>query len=149
MKSLRLSQLPPDLRRFLQRNTRAFLFGLRKDGSPTGHPMTGIYAQTRLFVNTYRKSAKARNIVRDSRTCYLVVNGYDAEKVYGVAVKGEARILEEGRIPGRRDEPGNTTTERIGPDVRQLLRSGKRVFVEVIPSEAGFIHNVRRVSENA
>jgi general stress protein 26 len=107
MKSRGMSQLPLDLQRFLESNTRAFLFGLRKDGSPTGHPMTGIYAQARLFVNTYRKSAKARNIARDSRACYLVVNGYDAEKVYGVAVKGEARILEEGRIPGRRDAAGH------------------------------------------
>jgi hypothetical protein len=53
---------------FLREHTRTFLVTLRPDGAPTCHPMVGFWQDGALWLNTYRKSAKARNLMRSPRT---------------------------------------------------------------------------------
>src|SRR5262249_59829875 len=57
----RAMTIPDDVAAFLGRHTRAFLLTRRRDGSPTIHPMTAFFADGRVTMTTYRKSAKARN----------------------------------------------------------------------------------------
>src|SRR5215472_8052093 len=76
----------------LARSTRAFLISLRRDGSPTAHPMTGLSGDGRMLFNTYRKSAKARNLERDPRAAVVVVDGYADPAPQAVAVEGEAKL---------------------------------------------------------
>src|SRR5262245_3455254 len=84
--------IPDDVAAFLSRHTRAFLVTRRRDGSPTIHTMTGFFADGRMTMTTYRKSAKARNVERDPRAACLVVNGYGKHDVQAALVRGRGRI---------------------------------------------------------
>ena len=67
----------PEIDAFLKEHRRTFFITIRKDGTPTIHPMTGLYHEGRLRYSSYKTSAKNRNIERDDRVCSLVLNGYD------------------------------------------------------------------------
>ena len=87
-------QLPVDVADFLAAHTRAFLLTRRRDGAPTIHPMTGFFADGRVVFNTYRKSAKTRNVERDARAAVVVVNGYRAkgDPLEAVGLRGSAVV---------------------------------------------------------
>ena len=60
-------RLSDELDAFLRAQRRAYWVTLRRDGSPTAHPMGALYEDGRVLFTSYRKSAKNRNADRDPR----------------------------------------------------------------------------------
>ena len=135
--------IPDDVAAFLGRHTRLFLLTRRRDGAPTIHPMTGFFADGRVTMSTYRKSAKARNVERDPRAACLVVNGYGKDDVRGVLVRGRGS-LRQATMPA----PATGTSEApkvsgsVAARVADRMASGKRVFLDVEPDEAAFVQRL-------
>jgi hypothetical protein len=67
---------------------RAFLVGLRSDGSPTCHPMTAGGADGEVRFNTYRKSAKAQNFLRDPRVAVVLLDDWTDPPSAAVVMAG-------------------------------------------------------------
>jgi hypothetical protein len=136
--------IPDDVAAFLGRHTRVFLLTRRRDGSPTIHPMTAFFADGRVTMTTYRKSAKARNVERDERAACLVVNGYGKDDVRAVLVRGRGRLRQAtlAALPtAEREEPkvsGDVTAR-----VAARMASGKRVFLDVEPDRVDGVQRLR------
>jgi PPOX class probable F420-dependent enzyme len=131
--------IPPRAEQFLRGHTRAFLVTVRPDGTPGCHAMVGLWHEGGLHLNTYRKSAKARNVARDPRVACVVVTDDDDPRFRGVVLRGRAEILTSiapgtGRAPR---PPG------VGDDVTRLvaarLAEGKRVVIRVVPDEVRLV----------
>jgi len=123
------------LSRFLDEHHRAFLVTLRPDGAPTAHPMGLIPRDGSIYFNTYRKSAKVRNLERDPRVCCLAVSPDDDPHFAAVAVMGRAGPVPAEAVPESLLSGGSGST--MGAEdlerVRARLRTGKRVYLEVHP----------------
>src|SRR5262245_57444896 len=134
--------IPDDVAAFLARYTRMFLLTRRRDGSPTIHPMTAFFADGRVTMTTYRKSAKARNVERDARAGCLVVNGYGEDDVQAVLVRGRGAIRSGAMTPptGRSEAP--KVSEGIAERVAERMASGKRVFLDVEPDAVAFVQRL-------
>ena len=136
--------IPDDVAAFLGRHTRVFLLTRRRDGSPTIHPMTAFFADGRVTMTTYRKSAKARNVERDERAACLVVNGYGKDDVRAVLVRGRGRLRQatfDALPTAGREEPkvsGDVTAR-----VAARMASGKRVFLDVEPDRVDGVQRLR------
>ena len=154
------SRIPEDARRFMENNRRTFMITLRKDGSPTGHPMAGFFGGS-LYLNMYGASVKARNLGRDNRICCVVTNPSDAEPFQAAVYKGTARALpvEEvfadnvptglawARNPssqGSQEQPDIPPEDqrKIG-DTAGRVKRGRRVIYEITPEEVGMIEELR------
>ncbi len=133
---------------FLRLHNRVLLLARRADGSPTGWPMTGIYADGILQFSTYRKSAKVRMIAADPRVCCLVTarEGLGERRV--LEYVGTAAVDTEVReMPSRAQAPGataaptaiGTVPEEIGQRAQDRLASGKRCLIRVAPLRVGFL----------
>jgi pyridoxamine 5'-phosphate oxidase-like protein len=132
--------IPDDVAAFLGRHTRMFLLTRRRDGAPTIHPMTGFFADGRVTMTTYRKSAKARNVARDERASCLVVNGYGREDVQGALVRGRGRLREGAMVaPGASASAVPKVSDSVTARVADRMASGKRVLLDVEPDEARFV----------
>lgn len=135
--------ISPDVETFLKAHTRTFILTLRKDGSPTGHPMTGWYDEGRMRVTTYRKSHKTRNAQRDERTSWVVLNGYDSDDdLRAVQFKGVNRVVEATQMPSQAGVRQGVSTG-LSSRTEERLKSGKRIVLEVTPNETGFLEEVR------
>jgi hypothetical protein len=130
---------------FLQAHRRAYWVTLRRDGSPTAHPMGALYEDGRLLFTSYRESAKNRNVDRDPRSCVVLASDYDydadAESLEAVTLKGFARVL-EGAPPPRLllEQSGEAGPGRAVA----AIEAGRRSVIEIVPSEvAAFSGRVR------
>src|SRR5262245_60299068 len=142
--------IPDDVAAFLGRHTRAFLLTRRRDGSPTIHPMTAFFADGRMTMSTYRKSAKARNVERDERAACLVVNGYGKDDVSAVLVRGRGRLRQAtmAAMPtAERSEPDASPPPKVSDDVTARvaarMASGKRIFLDVEPDRVDGVQRLR------
>ena len=131
MKSEPPEALPAEVREHLEEHSRSFLLTLRADGSPTAHPMTALVEEGGLVFNTYRKSAKARNVERDPRVGVVLLDGYDAaagEGRRGYALAGEGEV---GRVEGPVERQGAGAEVAPGQQerVNERLREGKRILI--------------------
>ena len=132
--------IPDDVAAFVARYTRMFLLTRRPDGAPTIHPMTGFFADGRVTMTTYRKSAKARNVVRDERASCLVVNGYGHADVRGALVRGRGRLREGSMaVPADSASAAPKISDGVTARVAERMASGKRVFLDVEPDDARFV----------
>jgi len=133
-------QLPADVADFLAAHTRAFLLTRRRDGAPTIHPMTAFSANGRVVFNTYRKSAKTRNVERDPRAAVVVVDGYHAkgDPVEAVTLRGSA-IVRAGVPPvptGGAAEEAPRVSGSVAGRVAERMASGKRILIEIALTSA-------------
>jgi hypothetical protein len=154
----RWEEVDPATIRFLRENIRTVMITHRKDGSPTGHPMSAFFGVNGLFLNTYAKSAKMRNLARDPRLCCLVTSFEPAERRQAVLVRGNARLVandeperfgdEDGIRRARLASPlssGSTGDTAEDPEeaarrrerAAQRVAEGKRVIFELVPVEIG------------
>jgi uncharacterized pyridoxamine 5'-phosphate oxidase family protein len=122
-----------DLSSFIESHRRAFLVTRTGSGAPTAHPMTLIPYDGTIYFNTYRKSAKVRNIDRDPRMACLATS---PDNGAWVAVQGLAEVVPAAQLPA--GVLGGGSTEVMGDEdlarVRERLASGKRVYLRVSPS---------------
>jgi len=126
-------RLPARVASHLSDHSRSFLFTLRGDGSPTAHPMTALLSDGRLVFNTYRKSAKARNLERDPRAAALLLENYGAEAVEelrGFVVHGRGATLEVQESV-ERSEQGPKVSEGQKERVAERLATGKRILIHL------------------
>ncbi|MBM3670970.1 MAG: hypothetical protein FJW86_02105 [Actinobacteria bacterium] len=122
---------------FLATHTRTMLVTLRTDGSPTIHPMVGLWRDDALWFNAYRKSVKTRNIERDPRVCCLVLGGDDDLVPPAIVVHGRAELLPPGTImPGTDGSAPAAPAGVSGGMVRKVasrLETNKRGLFRVVP----------------
>ena len=137
--------VPPEVHQFLESNNRTFLFTTRADGSPTCHPMIGLYKEGNLYFNTYRKSAKTRNAQRDSQATCLVTTKWNDPNFRAVIFRGSASVLEGQEMPDRpRPRAGiNPVPQGVSGRSNDRLKSGKRILIEVTPTEALLLEKAR------
>jgi len=150
-----------DVAAFMAGTRRAFMITLRKDGSPTCHPMAGFYGGGALYLNMYRASAKAKNLGRDDRICCVLTTPDGAEHFEGAVYKGHARELAleevfaeevpEGLAWARNPRSGGSQempdippeeARKIGDTAGRIMR-GKRMIFEISPDEVGMVQDVR------
>jgi CTP:molybdopterin cytidylyltransferase MocA len=120
----------------LEQHARCFLLTLRKDGSPTAHPMTALLDAGRLAFTTYRKSAKTRNLERDPRLCALLLDGYGSDadgRPRGFEVRGTAEIRTSEGLPSGGVRPGamGDTSAAVSERVNARMKEGRRVQIDV------------------
>jgi hypothetical protein len=104
--------------------------------------MTALHDRGRLVYNTYRKSAKARNIARDPRTCSLLLADYDAECERALVYKGSARRVDPARVtPSQQGlaRPARQISGAIPERVNARLESGTRVLLAVDAEEIALL----------
>jgi CTP:molybdopterin cytidylyltransferase MocA len=128
--------LPTDALALLDQHARSFLLTLRKDGSPTAHPMTALLDAGRLIFTTYRKSAKAKNLERDPRLSVLLLDGYASDangRPRGYEVQGTAEIRQSEGLPAGSVRSGamGETSAAVSERVSARMKEGRRVQVEV------------------
>jgi general stress protein 26 len=130
--------LGPGVETFLESAGRGFLVSRRSDGSPTAHPLTPLWREGALHFNTYRKSAKVRNLLRHPRISCVITSADDDPSYFAVECRGTAVILDLADIPdsllGVSDD-GRVMSEANLEQVRKNVASGKRIYLRVIPEE--------------
>ena len=131
-------ELGPGVETFLESARRGFLVTRRRDGSPTAHPLTPLWADGALHFNTYRKSAKVRNALRHPRVSCVVTSADDDPAYFAVECRGSAVVLDLEDIPktilgvdDRGEVMGGADLERV----RRNVASGKRIYLRVVPEE--------------
>jgi hypothetical protein len=122
---------------FLATHTRTMLVTLRPDGSPTIHPMVGLWRDGALWFNAYRKSVKMRNIERDQRVCCLVLGGDDDLHPPAVVVHGRAQLLPPGTVmpgaAGLAPSAPSGVSSGMQRKVADRLQADKRGMFRVAP----------------
>ena len=122
---------------FLRAHTRTFLLTLRPDGAPTCHPMVGLWRDGALWLNTYRKSAKVRNLTAEPRVACVVVTDDDEPRFRGVVLRGRAEVVPAPIAPAGGPDARAARPPGVGAEVthrvRARLAEGKRVLVRIVP----------------
>jgi hypothetical protein len=134
---------------FLEQFRDVVLFCRDAAGRPVGYPMrTMAGASPPVTFTTYRKSAKVRHIERDPRVTIFAADHGPGE-VRWVSVAGRARIVapSEERLRGLFEAPAHEARvpAGMGEFVKQRLRDGKRILIEVDALEASAVY-VGRIS---
>lgn len=84
----------------LQAGTRGFVATRTVTGGAAVHPVSVFLRDDGLWLNTYLKSAKARNILRHPAVAVVVVESGDGPpRPPGVLVRGRAELLAGGSDP--------------------------------------------------
>jgi hypothetical protein len=104
--------------------------------------MTAFFADGRMTMSTYRKSAKARNVERDPRASCLVVNGYGKSDVRGALVRGRALLRAAAMTAPASASEAPKVSAGVANRVAERMASGKRVFLDVEPEEAVFVQRL-------
>jgi PPOX class probable F420-dependent enzyme len=127
----------PEAESFLGAHTRTFLVTVRPDGAPACHPMVGLWRNGALYMNTYRKSAKVRNVLREPRVACVVTTADDDPRPRAVVIRGRAELVEAPEAtPGRAPAP---VTDEVVDRVRSRLAEGKRVVMRVVPDDVRLV----------
>jgi nitroimidazol reductase NimA-like FMN-containing flavoprotein (pyridoxamine 5'-phosphate oxidase superfamily) len=91
-----------------------------------------------IHINTYRKSAKVRNVLRHPKVSYVMTSADDDPSYFAVECRGTAVILDLADVPdsllGVSDD-GKVMSEANLEQVRKNVASGKRIYLRVIPEE--------------
>jgi hypothetical protein len=98
--------------------------------------MTALLDAGRLVFNTYRKSAKARNLERDPRLSAVLLDGYASDASgapRGFEVRGTSRMQQRDGLPPGAVRPGATgaTSASVGTRVDARMKEGRRVEIDV------------------
>ena len=114
---------------------RSFLFANRRDGTPTGWPMTLLSCgDDHVYVNTYRSSVKARVLLRDRRVGLLALYGDRA-----LAITGDAQLVDPAEaapmFPTMVRTDGFVSAEQAARTVQRLLE-GKRCLFRIVARSA-------------
>ena len=94
--------------------------------------MTALRQDGGLTFNTYRSSAKARNVVRDARVSAVYFPPYDEPPRGVLAVSGRGAISGAEKLPQRRGQ-GPAVSDSVSRRVNERVQSGKRVMIDIHP----------------
>jgi general stress protein 26 len=128
-------------RQLVSTATSATLFARRRDGSPTGWPMTPLWpADGHLYFNTYRVAAKAKMMLRDDRVAVLVSR---ERAPRGVRIQAHAQLITDADEIDWLSQHSLRTDGFVTPDVvartQDRLRSGKRVLFRMVPRQVEWV----------
>jgi PPOX class probable F420-dependent enzyme len=132
--------IPPAAEEFLRAHTRTFLVTLRPDGAPACHPMVAFWRDDALWMNTYRKSAKVRNLLAEPRVACVVVTDDGDPCFRGVALRGRAELVASDATdagPGSARPPAGAA--EVADLVRARLAQGKRILVRIVPDSVRLV----------
>jgi nitroimidazol reductase NimA-like FMN-containing flavoprotein (pyridoxamine 5'-phosphate oxidase superfamily) len=130
--------IPGDLTAEVEAASRAFLVSRRRDGAPTVHPLTPIVRDGVVHFNTYRKSAKVTNMLRDPRVACVLASADLASPYQALECRGTAELLDASEVGANLISFGDTSEVMRQEDlerVRRNLTSGKRVYLRIVPQE--------------
>ena len=121
--------------------TSATLFALRRDGSPTGWPMTPLWpGDGHLYFNTYRVAAKAKMMIRDERVAVLLSTA-GADR--GLRIEAKAQLITDADEIEWLAQHSLRTDGFATPDVvtrtQDRLRSGKRVLFRMAAERVNWV----------
>ena len=91
--------LDPEQAAFLAETGRSFLVTRGGDGGPTVHPLGAMVRGSELYFNTYRASAKVRNVARDPHARVIVATADDAEPFRALDLAVVVEVLGPGQGP--------------------------------------------------
>ena len=132
-------ELSPGLGQFLESAwPRLPLVTRRQDGSPTTHPLTPLWADGAVHFNTYRKSAKVRNLLRHQRVACVVTSADDDPSYFALECRGTADVLDLEDIPASIlgvDDNGEVMGAADLAACRKNVASGKRIYLRMVPEE--------------
>jgi nitroimidazol reductase NimA-like FMN-containing flavoprotein (pyridoxamine 5'-phosphate oxidase superfamily) len=131
-------ELSAGLETFLESVGRGFLITRRRDGSPTAHPLTPLWAEGAIHFNTYRKSAKVRNLRAHPQVACVVTTADDDPSYFALECRGTAVVLDLADIPDSIlgvDDNGEVMDAADLARVRKNVASGKRIYLRVVPEE--------------
>jgi len=111
---------PNEIAAFLDSQRTLILVTLRKDGSPVAHPMWFAKLGDALYINTQRKSLKARNVSHDMRVCAVVEDGESYFELRGVRVEGPCEEVTDDDEIARAMAAQSAKDERIGSGMREM-----------------------------
>ena len=158
--------VPKEVRDFMDNNGRTFMLTLRKDGSPTGHPMGGFWGGG-LYLNMYRDSVKNKNLLRDPSICCITTTPSDAKDFKAIVYRGSARAvpveetsgeaapagLRRARAPLEQNNARPKPKEAPPDDpveaqrrldaVKEKVKAGLRLVYEVVPEQTGMLDKLR------
>jgi nitroimidazol reductase NimA-like FMN-containing flavoprotein (pyridoxamine 5'-phosphate oxidase superfamily) len=129
-------EIPTDLVAEVEGASRAFLVTRRGDGSPTVHPLTPIVRNGVIHFNTYRKSAKVKNLLRAPSVACVLSSADEATPYRAVECRGTAELLEASQIDRSLIHFGDASEVMSDEDlerVRRNMTSGKRVYLRIVP----------------
>jgi PPOX class probable F420-dependent enzyme len=94
-----------ELLRLLDEERVAVVSSLGPRGWPHSMPLWFVPRQGEVWIWTYAKSQKVRNLERDPRATVLVETGHDYGELRGAAIEAEARIHRDfGTVIGFAEE---------------------------------------------
>ena len=128
-------------RDFVAAATSAALFARRRDGSPTGWPMTPLWpGDGHLYFNTYRVAAKAKMMLRDPRVAVLLSRELDSR---GLRVVADAQLITDADEIEWLAQRALRTDGFAAPDVvartQDRLRTGKRVLFRMAEQQTDWV----------
>jgi general stress protein 26 len=121
--------------------TSATLFAHRRDGSPTGWPMTPLWpGDGHLYFNTYRVAAKAKMMLRDPAVAVLLSSDRAPS---ALRVEADAQLITDAAEIESLGQRSLRTDGFATPDViartQDRLRTGKRVLFRMVPRRVEWI----------
>lgn len=130
---------PGETRSLLQAAPTAIFTTLGSDGYPHPTAMWFLPEDSSIRMWTYAKSQKAVNLRRDPRCAFLVEEGETYEKLRGVLVRADARIIEDEReieaigrgLYERYTFPVTGIAYEEGPHIEVERQTSKRIGVEI------------------
>ena len=107
-------------------------------GWPHSMPMWFLVRDGEIWIWTYGRSQKVKNLERDRRATLLVEAGHDYDELRGVQIEAEAEIVRETeRILefAKQLAPRYAGTAELGPEALAALeaQAAKRVAVRFVP----------------
>jgi general stress protein 26 len=131
-------ELGPGVETFLESAGKGFLITRRSDGTPTAHPLTPLWRDGAIHFNTYRKSAKVRNLLHHPQVSCVITSADDDPAYFAVECRGTAVVLDLADVPDSLlgvSDNGEVMSEANLEQVRKNVASGKRIYLRVVPEE--------------
>lgn len=130
-------QLTPDERqRFLKESLTAVLSTIDPRGYPHSVAMWYDTDGEQVFMTTYAKSQKARNIERNSKVAFMVEAGTTYNTLKGVLIRGRAELIRDvDMCAGVLTRVHQKMTGAMPTGIEEALRAQarKRVVIKVKP----------------
>jgi hypothetical protein len=130
-------EIPDDIDEFLEgsKGKRMFMVTLRKDGSPTCHPMARFYNDRMYLLNMYAASQKHKNLDRDPRIFCLSTEASDAAEMRPAMWRGHARLVDADETLSR-DAPKAVVEARgIGMEGVKAVEDAPEKFLTEEPTD--------------
>jgi PPOX class probable F420-dependent enzyme len=127
---------PAEQQAFLQKNQKASLATLDKDGFPHVVAMNYFYRDGAFYMTSYGKAQKVVNIRRNPKVGLMVESGRVYNELQGVLVRGHCEIIEDPaqvQISWRR--MGEVQAGKSGVPREATASMTKRVVLKIVPEK--------------